>query len=287
MRLLSLVLIVVFVSFASFKQNGPLLELYNHKGKQIDLEQLVKQATEADVVLFGEHHDNPLHHWLQLELAQRLAKNQKRKLMLGAEMFETDQQLILNEYLNGFFNDSKLEEGTKLWPNYKTDYKPLLQLAKKEKLRFMATNTPRRYASMVFMKGFEALDSLSESARALLPPLPIPYDATLSTYADMVGAQMGGHSSANLPKAQALKDATMAWNIVQNHHHGSTFLHFHGNYHSLKKEGIAWYINQYNPQLKVLVISAIDGNLGQKPDDHQLAHGDVLVKTIGNFPKSH
>ena len=46
----------------------------------------------------------------------------------------------------------------RLWNNFKTDYKPLVDFAKDNNLKFIATNIPRRFASLVFKGGFEVLE---------------------------------------------------------------------------------------------------------------------------------
>lgn len=63
--------------------------------------------------------------------------------------------------------------------------------------------------------GFEGLDSLDAAAKTYIAPLPVAYDAELPGYKSMIemmGGQ-GGHVNENLPKAQAVKDATMAYFI--------------------------------------------------------------------------
>ena len=72
------------------------------------------------------------------------------------------------------------------------------------------TNVHRRYASQVYRKDFTALDSLHTEEKSWIAPLPIAYDANLKPYQDML-SMMGGHGGSTLPKAQALKDATMAY----------------------------------------------------------------------------
>ena len=49
--------------------------------------------------------------------------------------------------------EANFREEAKLWPNYNTDYAPILEFAKKNELDFIATNIPRRYASMVARNG--------------------------------------------------------------------------------------------------------------------------------------
>ncbi len=47
--------------------------------------------------------------------------------------------------------------------------------AKENKIPFIATNVPRRYANVVKDNGLPYLDSLSNEAKRYLPPLPIQF----------------------------------------------------------------------------------------------------------------
>ena len=178
--------------------------IYNSEGEMESFNSIVDAALEADVVLFGELHDNPMIHWLQLILTKEL-DIEGQELVLGAEMFETDDQLPLNEYLSGVINLSKLEGNTRVWPNFKTDYLPLVDYAKDNDHKFIATNVPRRYASFVYYNGLDTLDYLSDEAKSYLPPLPIAYDGNLGCYLEML-EMSGGHGGDNLPKSQAIKE---------------------------------------------------------------------------------
>jgi uncharacterized iron-regulated protein len=248
----------LFFVFTAFKTDKPAYYLYNKDGKDVKYEKMLKEAEDADIVLFGESHDNPISHWLELELTKDLYDLKKDKLVIGAEMFETDNQLILSEYTDSLISTSRFEEEAKLWPNYKTDYKPLVEFARKNNLKFVASNVPRRYASLVNSKGFEGLDGLSDEAKALLPPLPIKYDAELNCYKSMMEMEgMGSHVTANFPKAQAIKDATMAHFMLKNWSAGKLLIHYHGSYHSENFESIYWYLKQANPDLKIVTIHTV------------------------------
>ncbi|MBA3987213.1 MAG: ChaN family lipoprotein [Flavobacteriales bacterium] len=144
-------------------------QFYASEGSEITFGKAVEEMAACDIVLFGELHDNAMIHWLQLKMAQELSKI--KSITLGGEMFETDNQLLMDEYLMGLVNDSRFEAEARLWPNYKTDYKPLLQLAREKNLRFIATNVPRRYAALVSQQGLDTLNNLSAEARKLLPKL--------------------------------------------------------------------------------------------------------------------
>ena len=85
----------------------------------------------------------------------------------------------------------------------------------------------------------------------------MPFDINLPGYKAMLAMGMGGHSGENFPKAQAIKDATMAHFILKNHQQGQLFLHLNGSYHSDNYEGILWYLQQQQPDLKVVTISSV------------------------------
>jgi len=253
-----LLVTIVFITMASFKADKPAYALYNAEGKQVKYAKMLDALQEADIVFYGELHDNPIAHWLELEITNDLYAAGQGNLVLGAEMFEADNQLLLNEYLEGKISESSFEKEARLWPNYKTDYKPLVVFAKDSSLPFVATNVPRRYASVVYKQGLDTLGYLSAEARGYMAPLPIVYDSTVKCYADMMSEmEMMGHANPNLPKSQALKDATMAHRIMLNLEDGKQFIHYNGSYHSNNWQGIIWYLNQYKPGLKIKTINTV------------------------------
>jgi len=254
-----IVSLLVLLSLSSFTGDKPAYRIFNNEGKKVKYKKMLEAAKDADVVFFGELHNNPVVHWLQLELTKDLYTEKQGNIILGAEMFETDNQLILNEYLKGNISKKSFEKEARLWPNYKTDYKPLVEFAKDSNLIFVATNIPRRYASTTYKKGFEGLDELSAEAKSYIAPLPIEYDASLKGYSDMMKQMEGmGHANPNLPKAQAIKDATMGYSIAEFAGNGKTFIHYNGAYHSNNYEGILWYLNRYKPNLKIVTITSVE-----------------------------
>jgi len=256
-----LLLIVVFISTTALKSDKPAYSIFNEKGKATKYKKMVEAAQEADIVMFGELHNNPISHWLQLELTKDLFAEKGTELVLAAEMFEADNQLILDEYLSGEIREKNFEDEARLWNNYKTDYKPLVEFAKEKNLKFVASNIPRRYASVVHKKGFEGLDSLSEHAKYFIAPLPPVYDPELPGYKammEMMGGMGSGHANPNLPKAQAIKDATMAHFTLENWAPGKLVIHYNGAYHSDNFEGIVWYLKNQNPDLKIVTITTVE-----------------------------
>ncbi len=243
-----------FLSIGIFAQHKPAYVLYNAKGKKISYGKMMKQLAKKDIVLFGEYHNNAISHWLELAVAKDLSES--RKLTFGAEMFEADNQQALNDYLAGKITAKGLDSTARLWNNYKTDYAPIVNFAKEKNAKFIATNIPRRYASLVSKKGFEALDTISTQEKTWMAPLPMDYDSTLPGYVKMV-EMMGGHGGSNMPKAQATKDATMAYFILQHLEPGSLFIHYNGAFHSDNFDGINWYLKRKRPELKYATISTV------------------------------
>lgn len=254
MKQITFSIVFLFFIFSSFTQEKQAYILYNAKGKKLSYEKMIKVLKEKDIVLFGEFHNNPISHWLQLEVTTSL--KQTRDLVLGAEMFEHDNQDALDLYLQGKIKAKGLDSMARLWKNYPTDYAPLVNFAKENNLAFGATNIPRKYAALVSKGGFEALDTISAKEKTWMAPLPIAYDPELPGYKKML-EMMGGHSGANLPKAQAMKDATMAYFTLQYFKPGSLFIHFNGAYHSDNYEGILWHLKNKRPELKYGTITTV------------------------------
>ncbi|PCH53523.1 MAG: iron-regulated protein [Flavobacteriaceae bacterium] len=271
-----LIVYLLFVSFSTlmFSQNKPAYKLYNAKGRKVSYKSMIHKMSKADVVLFGEFHDNPIAHWLQYETTADL--NKLRKLILGAEMLEADNQTVLNDYLIDSINQKGLDTLARLWKNYSTDYKPLVDFAKENKLKFVATNIPRKYASIVYKGGFEALDTLSAQEKLWMAPLPIKYDATLPSYVKML-AMMKGHGGNNLLKSQVAKDATMAYFILKNMKNNKLFIHYNGAYHSDNYEGINWYLKQKNPNLNIVNVSVVDQENLKKLEQENKAKANFII----------
>ena len=247
--------IFLFATIISVAQDKKPYQIFDKKGKKSSYEKVLKASEKTDVVLFGEIHDNSVVHWLQLEFTKDLA--QRKPLVLGAEMLEADNQTQVNQYLNGEINQKQLDSSARLWKNYKTDYKPLVDFAKDKKINFIATNVPRRYASLVFKKDLVALDSLSALEKSWIAPLPIEFDINLPGYKGMMSMQ-GGHAGEKMPKAQAIKDATMAYFINKNRKENSIFVHYNGTYHSDNYEGINWYLRKLDADIQIVTIAMVE-----------------------------
>ncbi len=251
-------------------QKAPLAyAIYDSNGRSVRYSQLLSACEQADVVFFGEQHNNPISHWLTYELFQALLPktDKDRPLTLAMEMLEVHQQQLVDAYIAQELEYDSLANVTDLWPNFKTDYRPVLDLAREQKeTKVLASNITRSYASRVFKAGIEAVQK--KGAKALdnkdYPPLDfeVPYDS--HSYQEMVEMMSGhgghGHGShgnsdaddmsKRFVQAQAIKDATMAWRILQVLREEMRVFHVNGAFHTQYHEGIVWYIKYFAQQNK-------------------------------------
>ncbi|MBT6765938.1 MAG: iron-regulated protein, partial [Prolixibacteraceae bacterium] len=146
---------------------------------------------------------------------------------------------------------------------------------------------PRRYASMVNKKGFEGLEELSDEAKTFIPPLPIDYDSTLNCYKSMMEMEgMGPHVTENFPKAQAIKDATMAHFILKNWSPEKMLIHYHGSYHSENFESIYWYLKKANPELNIVTIHTVSQGDVSELEEENIGLADFTICVDENMTKT-
>lgn len=284
-----LTITLLFVIMVGFKNDKAAYRFFDADGKKAKYSDVLKDAAKADVVFFGELHNNPICHWLQYELTKDLYTERNGDITLGAEMFEADNQMIINEYLSEKISGKSYKKEARLWPNYKTDYAPLMDFAKDSNLLFIATNIPRRYASVVYKKGFEGLDELSAEAKLYIAPLPIEYDPEVECYKSMLEGmeEMGAHVTETLPMAQAIKDATMGYMIAGYTDSGKLFIHYNGSYHSDNFQGILWYLNIYKPGLKIVTIASVEQPDLKDLDEEYLNRANYILVVPEDMTKTH
>ena len=250
--------LLLFFTTTLMAQDKPAYKIYTKDGKPSDFTTMMKESAKADITFFGELHDNSMAHWLELQVMKDLFA-QRGSVTMGMEMFEADNQLILDEYVSGLIDEKLLLNEAKVWDNYKNDYKPLVEFAKENKQKVVATNVPRRYANLVYKKGIDQLNSLPLEAKNSIAPLPITIDLTLPGYKSMIDG-MGSHgapgSAENMARSQAVKDATMAHFILKNR--TFPFLHVNGSYHSQNFEGIVWYLKKADAKLKIVTLQVVE-----------------------------
>ena len=236
--------------------------IYDATGNPVNISQVIEAAGKSDVIFLGENHDDTVAHFLQAEIFKKLQESNigKRNVVLSLEMFERDVQIVLDEYLKDLITEKKFLDDSRPWNNYKTDYRPLVEYAKQNKLAVIAANAPRRYINMVSRGGRETLEKLTPEAKRWLSPLP--YAQPSEQYAKKFTALMGGTSSSNhgvskILDSQTLWDATMAFSISEflKKQKNALVVHLNGSFHTENRLGTAEQFLKLNPKKKILVVT--------------------------------
>ena len=283
-KIIITIILSILLMIGNSQQNRSYV-IYNQNGKKVSFKKTIKSLTKSNIILFGEYHDNVISHWLELEIIKELLKSSN--ICVGAEMFESDIQSTLSQYMKGSIGFEEFQSKSRLWSNYETDYSPIVEFLKKNSIPLYATNIPRKYARMVFKNGgFSALDSLNEIEKSHIAPLPIEFDINLPQYKNML-TMMGDHSSNDIVKAQAIKDATMAYFILKNYKKNSIFFHLNGAYHSDFYEGILWYLKLKNQSIKYKTLSTVNQENVNKLEKENYNRADFIICVNSNIPKTH
>jgi uncharacterized iron-regulated protein len=257
--------------------------------KLISPDDIVNDMGNADVLFFGEEHNDSTSHYLEYVLFKKLSQKYPQKVALSMEMFETDCQNVLDEYLDGFIREKNFINEARAWHNYK-DYRPLIEWAKANHIPVVAANAPARYVNMTNRLGLSSLGQLNAISRSYLPPLPI--DTASGEYYEKFITIMGGHASMGgmqMFQAQNLWDATMGWSIARfaKKHKDYKLFQINGSFHSEEKLGAAAQLKKYAPKLRVLNIAVYCDENYDSPDWAKLAkNGDYVIVTDPKLPKT-
>lgn len=268
--------------------------VFDGKGNVASIERIVDAMGESEAVFLGELHDDAVGHALQFEL-YRLAVERYlpvRNVGLSLEMFERDVQIVLNEYLNGLISESHFMLSSRPWGNYKTDYRPLVELAKAKKQDVIAANAPRRYVNMVSRGGREALGPLSKEARAWLAPLPFgePSEAYSKKFKSLMGPSAEARMGIDkILASQSLWDATMAHSVADylKQNKKALVIHLNGGFHTESRLGTVEHLLKYRPKTKALVVTIrYQEDYANFDKAKHTDLGDFVILTDAKQPKS-
>jgi uncharacterized iron-regulated protein len=241
-------------------------------GTNQSFEWLVSRVASADVVFFGEQHDDPETHRVEFGLLDAIGRS-GRPVILSLEMFERDAQPVLNDYLAGRMSEADFIAKSRPWDRYITDYRPMVELAKAKGWPVIASNVPRPMASAIGRKGLAALDTLTPDERTwAAKDNQCPDDAYRARFMEsMRGHGAGGAAPSpgdTLPTAvatrfylaQCVKDETMAESIVEalrKANNNAIVVHYDGAFHSDYRQGTVDRVKRRMPNLRLTVITAV------------------------------
>jgi uncharacterized iron-regulated protein len=280
-----------------------------------DFEAMLAEIARADVAFVGEQHNDPATHRIERAILEGLARR-RGNVIVALEMFERDTQASLDEYLAGRLDEEDFLKGARAWPNYSTDYRPLVEFARAHRWKVIASNIPRRIAAQVSREGLNAARPDSETERKLIAAeISCPMDDYFKRFADAMGSMKGHgdpHSGAprqegdkeaekkreearrsmleRLYYAQCVKDETMAESIAAGAAQANAqdaaqsrplVVHFNGAFHSDYRFGTASRTVRRLPKANVKVISVIPvENLDAINPDEYRKRGDYVIFTL-------
>ena len=264
-------------------------KIYDVKnGRITTLDAIIGDLKTANVLFFGEEHNDSIGHYLEAELFKKMSIAYPGKTVLTMEMFHTDVQPVINEYLKGVISEKNFIKEARAWNNYK-DYKPMIELAKASQLDVIGGNSAARYSNAVTRGGLEILSQLPENSKVFFAPLPI--DTATGRYHDKFIETLGGHSMGGMKvyQTQSFWDATMAWSIAKyaKKNKDKKIFQVNGRFHSDEKLGTLAKLKSYAPKLKIINISCFSAEDFDKPDwNKYMPLGDYVIVTDPKVKRS-
>ncbi len=270
----------IMLPAALIAQNtNPAYLLYDvqHK-KTISIDELISNLKKTDVLIFGEEHNDSIGHLLEAQLFGKLNAAYP-PAALSMEMFSTDVQPVISEYLSGLISEKNFVKEARAWNNY-ADYRPLIEMAKASKMPVIGANAATRYSNAVTFGGLAVLQQFPVISKSFLPPLPV--DTATGRYYEKFTATLGGHGMGNMKiyQTQNLWDATMAWSIASfaKSNPGTKIFHVNGRFHSDEKMGVVAQLKKYAVHLHVVTISCFPAADFETPDwDKKAQLADYIV----------
>lgn len=256
-------------------------KIYDVKNKKtITVDELIKNTKDINVLVFGEEHNDSIGHLLEAEIFNKMILSYPGTA-LSMEMFATDVQPIINEYLSSLISEKNFIKESRAWNNYK-DYKPLVEAAKLNKTDVIGANVSTRYSNAVTYSGLQKLKEFPPASKLFLPPLPI--DTASGRYYDKFNETMGGHSMGSMKifQTQNLWDASMAWSIAKyaKANPKRKLFQVNGRFHSDEKLGTLAQLKKHAPKLNVANISCFAAEDFNDPQwNNYLSLGDYIIVT--------
>ena len=240
------------------------------EGEPIALNQLPSALIDADVVLIGEWHTHSAVHRFQTDfLKARLADS--KDVALSMEQFTRQHQNVIDDYLAGEIGEQVLMSDAAAWPNYQSDYRPLVELAKSQGIDIIAANAPKPVVQCIGRNGIDYLEKLTPEERQWIAD---DVNTNDSPYKEKFMASMHHGTPEQTEKqfaAQVTWDETMADSIVKylNENPDKQVIHVAGKFHTEQGLGTAASILRRNADLNVVVITPVE-SLSDSSEDYQL-----------------
>lgn len=152
------------VGWAEDFSSGPILD--GTTLKPVELGAILKTIQPGSVVVLSEIHTLNSHHQNQLTFVNELQKVSESKISIGFEMFDINEQNLLDDYSDQLITDEQLKNYVSLSKDWFQFYLPLLQFTQHPDSQAVALNAPKWLTSKIARVGME---QLSNYEKLLLP----------------------------------------------------------------------------------------------------------------------
>ena len=222
----------------------------------IGMDELMEALADADYVLLGEHHDNPVHHQLQAQIIAALPWPETT--VVGFEQINSDQAPALEAWLEaGLQGTAGLEQALDWeqsgWPDWAL-YEPVFAAVLDRGWRPVDLMFPAASVRAVFSDGLEAVLGVDLIER-LQPETLFTREQRLEMEALMADSHCGRMPAQHLGamvEVQIARDAHMASRLASSDERAIVVT---GNGHARRDWGVPLFLQALRPQAKIVTVT--------------------------------
>ncbi len=289
--------------------------------------ELMDAVAGADVIVLGEEHDDAIGHRFQLAVVEDVLQRWPDSAV-SMEMFDRTEQAVIDDYLADFIDLETFQERTastswlKLsrqyaagelsrktfqqrigrlgWPQWETNYQPIVDTAKTAGAPVIAANTPWLvYMSVARRDGFDRLDDVTAAQRMLFEvPQRVPEGEYRRRFWEVLAGRAEGETAdeddddeqgahpgfddetiLGMFRGQLVMDATMAASIAETRRAGAEkVVHLVGHFHCDFEGGLVQELRYRDPDARILVITVL-AEAETELRDEDSGRADLVVYT--------
>lgn len=164
-------------------------------GREIARASFVELLKTSQAICVGEDHDDPHHHWAQLEILTQLGEADSENWALGMEMFQRPFQGVLDDFREGGIGEKDLlsrSDWLRRWGHDWRFYRPSVNLAVERGLSPLALNISKELKEKWKVSG---PGGLSENEKAKIPELNLEDQAHRKWFRSLMESMSEGHGS--------------------------------------------------------------------------------------------
>ena len=144
--------------------SGPILD--GSTLMPVELSKLIQVVQPGSVVILSEIHTLKSHHQNQMNFINELEKISDSKISIGFEMFDINEQNLLDDYSDKLISAEQLKSYVSLSKDWFDFYLPLLKFTQNPESQAVALNAPKWLTSKIARVG---IDQLSNYEKLLIP----------------------------------------------------------------------------------------------------------------------